>query len=352
MSDQLRDLVEPFGDVEPPLDLHTRIVERERELPGSGREAWRPPRVLMIAVAAAGIGLVLLALALAAHSRSSTPAPAKHPLPARHLTHFAGLPPVGAEPSRPTANGKIFLNISPASGGNWNIYANGLDVWQKWTRAGDPTVIPNGADPLHTTNVQQRLTPQGVQLLRSKILAIGQPVGLFKHNLELVRKAYAKPQSVDWYQVRVGDRLVYLQVLPPGYSPTGKAATPAQIRAIASINTLVANAATRLPASVWADRTIRPSIPSHYCLNWDRADPDPAKLPSPARELLAEALATQKPGTQGIITTDQTRALLNAFVKVGVKFQGNHAARIDVNLPTATLPYTVVGFLPGHPNGC
>src|SRR4029077_6913327 len=236
-------------------------------------------------------------------------------------------------------------------GGDWNIYANGVDVWQKWTRDGDPTVIPNGADPLHTTNVQQRLTPQGVQRLRSKILAIGQPVGLFKHNLVLVRKAYAKPERVDWYQVRVGDRLVYLQVLPPGYSPNGKAATPAQSRAIAGINTLVANAATRLPASVWADRTIRPYIPSHYCLNWDRAAPAPTNLPSPARELLAEALATQKPGIQGIITTDQTRALLNAFVRAGVKFEGNHAVRIEVDLPTAVNTHHVVGFLPGHPNG-
>ena len=56
MSDELRDLVLPSAMFEPPLDLHTRIVQLERELRRSRREAWHPPRVLMIAVAAAGLG--------------------------------------------------------------------------------------------------------------------------------------------------------------------------------------------------------------------------------------------------------------------------------------------------------
>ena len=47
--------------------------------------------------------------------------------------------------------------------------------------AGDATVVPKGARRLDTGYVQQRLTLQGVQLLRSKILA----TGLFEHNLRL-----------------------------------------------------------------------------------------------------------------------------------------------------------------------
>ena len=89
MSDELRDLVQPFGDVEPPLDLHTRIVQRERELPGSGREAWHPPRVLIFAVAAAGVGLC--------SSHSCSPPTHGHPHPGRRtarppipLHSFAG----------------------------------------------------------------------------------------------------------------------------------------------------------------------------------------------------------------------------------------------------------------------
>ena len=77
MPDQLRDLVMPVGEFEPPFDLHTRIVAREGELAAAGRQPWRPPRLLMIAVATAGAALLILVLALAAHSRSSAPEPAK-----------------------------------------------------------------------------------------------------------------------------------------------------------------------------------------------------------------------------------------------------------------------------------
>jgi len=84
--------VGPFGEFEPPLDLHTRIIERERELRGPRREPWHPPRVLMIAVAAAGVGLLILALAFAAHLRTSAPGPANHLLGDNHTNQVAGLP--------------------------------------------------------------------------------------------------------------------------------------------------------------------------------------------------------------------------------------------------------------------
>jgi hypothetical protein len=77
VSDQLRDLVMPVGEFEPPFDLHTRIVARERELAAGGRQPWSSPRLLVIAVASAGLALRIIMLALAAHSRSSAPRPAK-----------------------------------------------------------------------------------------------------------------------------------------------------------------------------------------------------------------------------------------------------------------------------------
>ena len=96
MSDELRNLVMPLGEFDPPLDLHTRILERERELAVPSRWTWRPPRVLMIAVAAAGVGLAILLLALAAHSRSSAPGPANHGLRATFPTSTAGSVPCAA----------------------------------------------------------------------------------------------------------------------------------------------------------------------------------------------------------------------------------------------------------------
>jgi len=93
---------------------------------------------------------------------------------------------------------------------------------------------------------------------------------------------------------------------------------PAQGRALARIDTLFATATSRLPARAWADRTIRPYVPSHYDLGFDRAAPDPAKLPSPAREELAKYQPLLHDWSQSL-TTAQTRALITAFVKSGVK---------------------------------
>jgi hypothetical protein len=93
MSDYLRQLVQPFGDVEPPLDLHNRITARESELAVPGRKPWHLPRVLVFAVAATAVGVVLVVLAIAAHSRSSAPAPANGTGPHnRNSTNLFGTP--------------------------------------------------------------------------------------------------------------------------------------------------------------------------------------------------------------------------------------------------------------------
>lgn len=79
-DDQLRDLVTPVGEFDPPLDLHTRILAREHELAAARRRlTWRPPRVLMLTAAAAGLGLLIVTLAFAAHSRTSAARPANSP---------------------------------------------------------------------------------------------------------------------------------------------------------------------------------------------------------------------------------------------------------------------------------
>ena len=91
---------------------------------------------------------------------------------------------------------------------------------------------------------------------------------------------------------------------------------PVRGRALARIDALFASAANWLPARAWADRTIRPYVPNHYDLSHDRMDPDPAKLPTPAREELAPYQPSHF--EQGI-PTDKARALLAAFIKVGVQ---------------------------------
>jgi hypothetical protein len=89
MSDALRDLVRPVGEVEPPMDLLARITEREQTLRG-GQSRLRLPRWSGWAVAVAGVVVVLAGLALAAHSRSDPSQVGKRPRPTRPVPNVRG----------------------------------------------------------------------------------------------------------------------------------------------------------------------------------------------------------------------------------------------------------------------
>ena len=162
----------------------------------------------------------------------------------------------------------------------------------------------------------RRLTPWGARLLWSKIRAIGLAAGLFRHYVEA---AVASQHHISrWYHVCSGRRMVTAHVGTSKGAYPQNPLRPAQGRALARIDTLFATATRRLPARAWADRTIRPYVPSHYDLAFDRAAPDPAKLPSPAREELAKYQPLLHHASQGI-TTEQARALMAAFRKSGLK---------------------------------
>jgi hypothetical protein len=338
---------------EPSPLVPARALARAAELGEQPAQRRARKALTLVAVAAAAF-LVLAVLALAAHSRSSAPAPAKPP----HPTKFSGLPPVGAAPSTPANDGRQILNISPASGGSWNIYTDGRIVI-----TGHSQLLPTGANPFHVDDVQQWLTPQGVQLLRSRILAIGRPVGLFRHNL-VGNNALGdnKIKGQDWYQIFVGGRSINTSIDPPSiFNSPPKMVTPAQVRAVNKVDQLVANAATQLPASAWKDSTLRPYIPTHYCAAYDRGPPDPAKLPSPARELLAQQQRILRHAS-GTLTTDQARALFAAFAAAHLKLVSNQPGEIDWNIRTAAKrgapenglappSYTVLRFSPGLPDG-
>jgi hypothetical protein len=119
-------------------------------------------------------GLVVLAHVFAQTVAAAGSASAKlNSLP----THFAGFPAEGVKASTPT-NGRLLIGLRQANNTIWNVYSDGRVIWQKWTSSGDATAVPDGARRLDTGYVQQRLTPQGVQLLLSKLLA----TGLFEDN--------------------------------------------------------------------------------------------------------------------------------------------------------------------------
>src|SRR5262249_49155566 len=224
----------------------------------------------------AAVACIVAASALTAVATAS-------PTGSEQATHFAGLPPVGVKASTPTT-GRLVIGLRPTATPECNVYADGRVIWQKWTPAGDATVVPKGASKPDTGYVQQRLTLQGVQLLRSKLIA----TRLFEHNLML---NLGKGDAYVSHELRRGDRMVTVDRVgspDPSWNEHCTKATAAQARALAWIAALVAKPARWLPAQVWAHRQIRAFVPARYVLAFDRGYPDVSKLPPPAGKVLSE----------------------------------------------------------------
>jgi len=215
------------------------------------------------------------------------------------------------------------------------VYADGRIVWQKWTPAGDATVVPVGAKTLDTGYVQQRLTPAGVRLLWSMIVA----TGLLENNLKLDLDT---GNAWVFHRVRRGNRMVRVEGVSspdPSWNEHFTKATPAQLQALAWIAALVADPASSLPAEAWADRAIRAFVPACYLIAFDRGYPELSKLPPPAGKALSHYKQLRRTGAQ-VVTTGRARALLWALVKAGISPSSNHAWEIGFSL----------GRLPGQPH--
>ena len=289
-------------------------------------------RVTRVAVSITTVAALAVALAVAAAGSAST-----------EPTHFAGFPPAGVKASTPTT-GRLLIGLyragrarpGPVPGlrlsanTTWNVYADGRIIWQTWSSSGDATVVPDGASRLDTGYVQQRLTPQGVQLLLSKILA----TGLFENDLTL---ELSSGQASVLHRVRRGDRLVTVSGMPSPDIDTSSRnqfakATLAQTRALAWIEKLVADPARLLPTSAWANRKIRAFVPARYAVGFDRSYPDISKVPSPAGKVLSRYKPLKRHGCQ-VMTTVKARAILDAFVEAGLSPSENFAFEIAFGLP-------------------
>jgi hypothetical protein len=234
---------------------------------------------------------------------------------------FAGFPAVGVKASTPTT-GSLLLSLTfpGQQTTERNVYADGRIIWQRWTPSGDATVVPKGAKSRDTGYVQQRLTPRGVQLLRTKMVA----TGLFEHSLRL---AVGRGNGWVVVEVRRGKRMVRVDAVPSpdqSWKPRFIRATPAQQRALMLTEKLVADPARSLPADAWADGQIRPFVPSHYVLAFDRGYPDLSKLPRSVGTVLSEFRQLRRHACQ-IVTTGQARDLLQALTDAGIAPSDNHA---------------------------
>jgi hypothetical protein len=237
--------------------------------------------------------------------------------PNAHTEGIIGLPPEGATPSTPE-RGELVLSYWSSPFRMW-MYADGRLIW---VRHG-----PYGANDRSTGYLEQRLTREGAELMRSEVVA----AGLFGRDLNIVA-IQGLPAGV--IEVRNGDRLVRVAwggaVLPDSH-PT--IATAEQAGALQRLDARLAEPASWLPASAWDDREISGYVPSRFSVCYEGMDdPLPASriltsLPPAAEDLLRSTDRTRVesgPSVDGEgtrywvqycseVTTEEARALAEAL---------------------------------------
>lgn len=240
---------------------------------------------------------------------------------------FIGLAPKGATPSSPSRGepvlGFMFGHTAGGDSGRFggHLYADGRLIWH---RIGDPS---GKGDP--TGLIEQRLTPEGVELVRSEVLSTGLlddgPVHFVGVPVHFV--GVHGPYSGQ-IEVRDGDRLLRLtwgDSDPDDASVT--APTPEQARTLERLDARLGNLAW-LPASAWEDPEMRAFVPSRYmvCFGTDRevgVDAALASLPRPAEDLVrtwdwtAHEFILGYPSWCSPVTPDEARALAKSVEDAG-----------------------------------
>jgi hypothetical protein len=245
---------------------------------------------------------------------------------------IVGLAPVGATPSTPTSGElvlKFMFGHTPGDPGRFTIdmYADGRLIW---SRFGDHSRTDEYADS--TGYLEQRLTPEGVQLVLADVLASG----LVDNDLNLTDGRGLYFGYIDYRgeerRVRVtwGEDLISL--LDVNREVSRKPPTAEQASALIHLDERLEDPASWLPASAWEDPEIRAYVPSGYlvCIQGKQKIGLArvlALLPPRAADLLRPQENTPDEYTNLIgtfrlwcsdLTNDEARALEQALNDAGV----------------------------------
>ena len=214
----------------------------------------------LVALAAAAIVVALAVSGIAISnddaSRVATTAPTPRTTrPDAAPPRVISLPREGAAPSAPV-KGVFVLSLQACEGpsslpwsGSLALYADGRLLWHTYDDPfeGDPSG-GNGPRP-KTAWFEQRLTPEGTELLRSELVSSG-----------LLRPGqpgdYSCPPGSYRAEARIGDRNeLYVGKLPR------------------DLVERIAEPASWLPARAWEDREVRPFVPAAYSVCITGLDP-------------------------------------------------------------------------------
>ena len=229
---------------------------------------------------------------------------------------FTGLPPEGAAPSTPET-GELVLGF------DGRVYSVDLDFHRMWVYADGRLIWKSnldgvvaggrewrsrfGASEPTTAVIEQRLTPLGVELLRSEVMStavVGQP-----HHLGEDPTAWGRP-GVLWggMTVRIADETFTATWSDP------------------TLPRRLANPASWLPASAWADQRIGAYVPSRYAVCIEPRGlvgglPEPAAslIRSRSLEIVAPNPGDMDPRCPYQVTTDDARAIAAALDAAGLE---------------------------------
>lgn len=242
---------------------------------------------------------------------------------------FIGLPPKGATPSAPES-GELVVHwegftapLSPQDQGKdtvraW-VFGDGRVIWDRRLHDGPKRAIPEGANEFNSGYLERRLTPEGLELVRSAV------DGLFDRSRALLETFASDdpwPRSApegrlalfvpddhreDWGAVEVpgGDGFVRLRWQDLDDKPysrlEGPIATAEQLSALRRVEALLTDPTSVLPASAWAVREARAYVPAHYAVCIDTSPPKDAShllslLPTRAADLLRDKSLTGSEG--------------------------------------------------------
>src|SRR5215213_3974297 len=203
------------------------------------------------------------------------------------------------------------------------IYADGRVNW-----------AIGGGDPGY---LQRRLTPEGVERLRSRAVS----TGLFEQDQGLTLDYVDDPGLREHgvvrgsMEVRRGDRSVIVvwgegrsavRSWAEAFVPRDLETSAATAEQEADVSELVAffrdPTAWTLPRRMYVQPETSPFVPSRLRVVYDAGVPDWSTLPSPAREIVSSRLGglTRREGSEGcqVISTDQAREVARALTQAGI----------------------------------
>jgi hypothetical protein len=282
-------------------EVHARIRTARR------RRAVAAGGALVLVVTLGGVALsrsLLVEDAIGPSGQTPTPSTTGPTVPPGSRVGFIGLPPQGATPSG-TTNAELVLDYSsgPGSGSdNLWVYHDGRLIVR---RGGN---LPEGANASSTGYLEQRLTPEGVETLRSYVLSNGEPL-------------LNEPSSRMRLHVRDGDRLI--DVEPAAGFDAARLMDPADW----------------LPEGAWEYREPRAYVPSSFTACYGLGQQVARSrllepLPNPAADLLREGteLASDPPYGEGfhcpVVTTEEARAIVGWLQGAGLQ-QGDSTYNLN-----------------------